>query len=226
MTTDWFPGTRTPMIQQVFQPVLYVTVAWGAGRCLLRWPRLMACTRFAGACLLCILAGLLRLEYNRGEVRITAGYKSALVALLQQPGLVACPVKNVVILFPDTESLPFYSSLTARGYVQTHPQFGKRNLAFVTKASRCQQAIGYREVIFQADGRGLLMRCGLDVDRLTQVPYRDVAFFRCTGSALQELPALSPADLVGLDAGIEGAGGIIPGYRWYAYLADMGKPVP
>src|SRR5262249_21320010 len=110
----------------------------------------------------------------------------------------------------------FYSSLTARMYVQTHPQLGQRNLAFVTKAfpDGYQHVIGYKSVIFQPDDRGLLMRCGLDVERFTQVPYRDVAFFRCTGSHLQELPVLTPADLAGLEVSIERAG-VVPGYRSY-----------
>ena len=66
-TTTWYPGSRSRMVQQGFQPVLYLSILFLLAEYLLRRTarRRVEYVRNVGIALLCAFALVLGLEYNR-----------------------------------------------------------------------------------------------------------------------------------------------------------------
>jgi hypothetical protein len=88
-TAVWLPGTRSRMFQQGFQPVAYVSVLFLlTGYLLRRTGRGVEYVRNAGIALLCAMAAVIGLEYNRQlseqtmfERKLETGLKKILPAL-------------------------------------------------------------------------------------------------------------------------------------------------
>jgi hypothetical protein len=88
-TATWFPGSRSRMVQQGFQPVLYLSFFFLLTEYLFRkTARAVEYVRNLGIALLCALAAVFGLEYNRAlseqttfERKLETGLKEILPAL-------------------------------------------------------------------------------------------------------------------------------------------------
>jgi hypothetical protein len=88
-TAGWFPGSRSRMVQQGFQPVLYLSILFLLTEYLFRRTRRgVEYVRNVGIALLCAFAAVIGLEYNRQlseqtmfERKLEAGFKEILPAL-------------------------------------------------------------------------------------------------------------------------------------------------
>jgi hypothetical protein len=119
-SATWFPGTRTPMVQQVWSPVLYCTIivvcAAGIARVT---PSLGRPIAAAGMAILFGIAILVGLGYNRQLVQMTATHRALANGLrllaAEAPGnLVFILRPNVPWLYGDTLSDVFVQTLTRR----------------------------------------------------------------------------------------------------------------
>jgi hypothetical protein len=113
----WFPGTRSPMVQQVWSPVLYCTiiVLCAAGITQFTTPSLGRPIAAFGVAILFGIATLVGLGYNRQLVLMTATHRAVAnglrVLAAETPG------NLVFILRPDVPWL--YSDVLSDVFVQT-----------------------------------------------------------------------------------------------------------
>jgi hypothetical protein len=95
-TAIWFPGTRSRMVQQGFQPVFYLSILFLLTEYLFRRTgRGVEYVRNAGIALLCALAAVFGLEYNRAlseqtmfERKLETGLKKVVPAVEKPTNLV------------------------------------------------------------------------------------------------------------------------------------------
>ena len=88
-TASWFPGTRSRMVQQGFQPIVYLSILFLLTEYLFRrMGRGVEYVRNVGIALLCAMAAVIGLEYNRQlseqtmfERKLETGLKTILPAL-------------------------------------------------------------------------------------------------------------------------------------------------
>jgi hypothetical protein len=199
MSTVWFPGHRSLMIQQVFQPLLYCSLLFGVSLLLRRfgerWVRALQVGSVAllGGCAL--LGGL---EYNRVLNDLTAKDRQFLRCLRAALPAVATPT-NLIVRLDSGASLAHWR-MAAHNYAQSHYAHSGANLQFLEPGEPITDWSGYNTMLFGPEEMGVKM---LTTSRgIAWAPYSEIVFVAYDGHKVTLLPRLTPEDLAGYRVGI------------------------
>jgi len=191
----WFPGTRTPMLEQVLQPLLYTSVLFGITCLAARFRVLAQAVRWVGVSALGATIFLVGLEYSRHQNSNTVYFKRWIVGCVRE--LDACMNRpmNFVIKLNTMGGRP-YDPIITRHYVQQH--FHSRWLTVVLLQKRTPVSAGLRLSVasFRPDDQGIYM-CAAD-GKKTLIGYNDVVLAQNDGKTTL-LKNLAAADLEGFE---------------------------
>jgi hypothetical protein len=199
-TTIWAPGSRSRFVQQGFQPVFYLSILFLlTGYLFGRTGRRMEYVRNVGISLLCALAVVLGLEYNRKlseqsmiERRLEAGLKEILPAIGKPTHFV---VKMKGMRFGDWYSGAAWSmpSLFAETVYNSNTVWLDPVYEGEAKASHA--------VTFGSDQQGIYSpESGSTPESGSWIPYQDVVLLEFDGRKVTRLTSIDPDTFSGYGA--------------------------
>jgi hypothetical protein len=152
----WFPGTRTPMLEQVLQPLLYGGALLGLTALVSRFPRLARAALWVGATAICSGVFLVGLEYNRLQVMTTGIWKKRLVDAVRDLGPYTDKPLSVILKI-DPVPDRCYDLPIAQHYIQKHFHSKSLNLVVLQKRSAVSGWMGFSAIAFRPDDQGISM---------------------------------------------------------------------
>jgi hypothetical protein len=193
-TSIWPPGTRSRMVQQVFQPVVYLSILFLlTGYLFRRTGRGVEYVRNAGIALLCALAAVIGLEYNRKlseqtrfERKLETGLKTILPTL-EKPTHFMVKMKGIKIGV-------WYSGINLSMpslFVETAYNFNAVWLDPVYEGEPKHS----KPVTFGSDEQGIY-----SPESGGWIPYRDVVLLEFDGQKVTRLPSIDRETFSGYGA--------------------------
>jgi len=195
-TSDvWYAGSRTLMIQQVFQPLAYCALFFGAVGVLNRWSRRWTYrVQWVGMTAACVVAYLVGLEYNH-QLNAHTRYDKQFFSALDKAAPQGFEGQQTIIMKLDGGvDLARWGTCTHR-YVQTYYKNPKLNLQFLIPGAPVEGFAGYNTMVFLPDDQGVQMMGpneGLDL-----VPYHQLRFAVYDGQKVTFQEAISAEELRG-----------------------------
>jgi hypothetical protein len=193
----WYPGSRTLMAQQVFHPLLYCGLFFGATALFRPWfPTGTTRLQVAGVALAAGAVFLAGLEYNR-ELRAATSRDVQFLTKLRDK-LPATATPSNIIMKVDGVDFASWGTCTHR-YIQTYYNDPSINLQFLAPGDPIDHWDGYNTMLFCGDADGVWMMGAAEGLRL--IPYREVLFARYDGHEVTFLETVTRDDLRGYRVG-------------------------
>ncbi len=192
----WFPGTRTPMLEQVLQPLLYGSVLFGVTCFGTRLRTLARILRWAGVSALSAAILLVSLEYNRVQNWTTVHFKRWIVGCVHELDPSVNRPMNIVIKLNTMGGRP-YDPVITRHYIQQVFHARGLNVVLLQKRTPVSAWLGTTVASFRPDDQGLYM-CAAD-GKKRLISYSDVILAQNDGKTTL-LKSLAAADLEGFEA--------------------------
>jgi hypothetical protein len=192
-TIAWHPGSRTRMVQQVFQPLCYGSLVFAlAGLVRIRYPKLAAFGEIGVMAILCAVAVLWGVDFNRTQRDMNATDRRLLQAVREVLPEIRTPT-NVVIQMEG--EIPTHWKRIAFRYAQTSYKTPLVNLRILEKGPSITRVEECNDIVFDSDTRGVqLWRADQTVG---WVPYDEVVFLRYDGQRMILVDQLDVQDLAG-----------------------------
>jgi hypothetical protein len=196
----WFPGLRARMIQQIFQPLLYLGIlfallSWFPGR---RAPVFRALPVLAAAGL-CTVATIVSFQYNRDlnhattvEERFEAGLKA----------LVPLPTQRTKFIVRMAPGIWHNSDSLSDIYVQTFYNSRLVNMRVLQPGPPIFAWQDYTTVVFGPDEKGVLMADSGGTAPMW-IPYSQVRIVSFDGDKVALMNPVASSDLIGLHVGFD-----------------------
>jgi hypothetical protein len=205
MSAVWLPGWRSRMVQQVFQPLLYLGIAFAVLNWLrARAPRAVPMLEVVAPTALCTVALLVGLQFNRELNRFTAieqRFEAGLKAVVAKPD----HTKFIVRMAPP--GVWRNSDSLSEMYVQTFYGSTLVNMRVLQPGPAVSQWLNYSTVIFGPADRGVLMG-DAGASSPSWVPYSQVRVVSFDGQTVSLLPTITPQALAGYMVGFDGVDSI------------------
>jgi hypothetical protein len=193
-TETWVPGSRARMVQQGFQPVVYLSVLFLLTACLFRrTERGVEYVRNVGIALLCALAAVIGLEYNRQlseqsmfERKLETGLKKILPALGKPT--------HFVVKMKGMKAGVWYSGVAVTMpslFAETVYNFNAVWLDPVYEG----EPKASKPVTFGSDQQGIY-----SPERDGWIPYQDVVVVEFDGQKVTRLTSIDPETFSGYGA--------------------------
>lgn len=192
----WFPGTRTPMLEQVLQPLLYGCVLFGITCLATRLPTLARIVPWAGISVLSAAVLLVGLEYNRIQNWTTVHFKKWIVACVREVDPDLNRPMNIVIKLNTMGGRPYDPPIT-RHYIQRYFHARRLNVVVLQKRTPVSGWLGLSVASFRSDDQGIYMNAADGQKRL--ISYNDVILAQNDGKTTL-LKSLAASDLEGFEA--------------------------
>ncbi|MBV9392217.1 MAG: hypothetical protein JOY96_10025, partial [Verrucomicrobia bacterium] len=193
-TEIWAPGSRSRMVQQGFQPVLYLSILFLLTDYLFRWTRRgTEYVRNVGIALLCALAVIIGLEYNR-KLSYQSMFDHKLETGLKKIQPAITRPTHFVVKMKGTRLYDWYS-----GAALTMPSL------FVETAYNSDAV--WLDPIYEGDpGISKLVIFGSDQQGIYSpesgawIPYQDVVFVEFDGKKVTPLTSIDRETFAGYGA--------------------------
>jgi hypothetical protein len=193
-TASFFPGSRSRMVQQGFQPVLYLSILFLLTEYLFRRTgRAVEYVRNAGIVLLCGMAAVFGLEYNRAlseqsmfERKLETGLKKILPSIGKPT--------HFVVKMKGMKRGVWYSGLAASMpslFAETAYNFNEVWLDPVYEG----EAKASKPVAFGSDQQGIY-----SPESRGWIPYQDVVFVEFDGQRMTRLTSIDRETFSGYGA--------------------------
>jgi hypothetical protein len=192
----WPPGTRTPMLEQVLEPLLYSSALFGLTCLAARLRTLQRVLRLAGISVLCAAVFLLGLEHNRLQALTTRYFKKWLLASVRELKPYTDRPLHIVLKLPTLGGRPF-DVVFAQHYLQQCYRSRMLNAVVLQRQNPIAAWLRFTDLAFLSDEQGILMR-GAD-GKKTLIRYDEVVLAQSDGHTTL-LKNLTAADVEGFEA--------------------------